>query len=97
MGHCIVTHTCCAVQNAHIIPSADWEWFERNGMSKYGTHHGIDESTNKVKLRNDLHDIFDNHQFVVVPKNGTYVVHGLVAHTLCGREFCAQFHNRPVF
>ncbi|KAI1154765.1 hypothetical protein F4825DRAFT_145323 [Nemania diffusa] len=96
LGRCIVTYTSGLIHSAHLIPGADREWFERNAMSGYGTHHDIDQSANKINLRNDIHAAFGNHWFVIVPKNGSYAIHVLSTIEISPREFSAQYHNIPV-
>ncbi|KAI0401064.1 hypothetical protein F4802DRAFT_581677 [Xylaria palmicola] len=96
LGRCIVTHTSGLIHGAHLIPSADREWFERNAMSEYGTHHDIDQSANKINLRNDIHAAFDDHWFTIVPKLGSYAIHVLSATKISTREFSTHFHNLPV-
>ncbi|KAF2963305.1 hypothetical protein GQX73_g10262 [Xylaria multiplex] len=96
LGRCIITYASGVIHSAHLIPSADREWFERNAMSEYGTHRDIDQSANKVNLRNDIHAAFDNHWFAIVPKSGSYAIHVLSAIELSTREFAIQFHNLPV-
>ncbi|KAH8161721.1 hypothetical protein CIB48_g6524 [Xylaria polymorpha] len=95
-GRCIITQTSGLIQNAHLIPGADREWFERNAMSQYGTHHDIDQSMNKIDFRNDIYAAFDDHWFAIVPKAGRYTIHQLVATKVSAREFAHEFHNRPV-
>lgn len=95
-GRCIVTQTSGLIQSAHIIPSVDREWFQRNVMSQYGTHHDIDQSANMIDFRNDIHAAFDDHWFAIVPKDGDYTIHQLVAAKVSAREFADTFHNLPV-
>ena len=91
-----MTQVSGLIHGAHLIPSADRHWFERNAMARYGTHHDIDQSANKINLRNDIHAAFDDDWFVIVPKIGSYVVHVLSATKMSKREFAEQFHNLPV-
>lgn len=95
-GRCIVTQASGVIQGAHLVPGADREWFERNVMSQYGTHHDVDQSANDIDLRSDIHLAFDEHWFAIVPKAGSYAVHLLTAAKISTREFAESFHNRPV-
>lgn len=46
---------------------------------------------NCLRLRQDLHTLFDTKSFTIVPKNATPVVHFLVQ----GASYCKEYHNRP--
>lgn len=46
---------------------------------------------NCLRLRQDLHALFDTKAFVIVPKNTSPVVHFLVQ----GATYCKEYHNRP--
>ncbi|KAK3682377.1 hypothetical protein B0T22DRAFT_484448 [Podospora appendiculata] len=61
----------CALDRAHIVPTAQASWFDDNGMSRYGTSvsPSIDDDCNLLWLRRDLHTpTFDAFWFALVPK-----------------------------
>ncbi|OAA66802.1 hypothetical protein SPI_01378 [Niveomyces insectorum RCEF 264] len=71
--------TRCAVSNyrrptdvAHIVPRHEEDWFQKNGMDRYCTEgslsHTIGSLSNLVRLRSDLHSLFDQHHYAFVPK-----------------------------
>ncbi|KAI0436064.1 hypothetical protein F4803DRAFT_543466 [Xylaria telfairii] len=95
-SRCVVTQVSSLIHGAHLIPSAERDWFERNAMARYGTHHDIDQSANKINLRNDVHAAFDDYWFAIVPKVDSYAVHILSATKMSKREFSEQFHNVSV-
>ncbi|KAI0455165.1 hypothetical protein F5B21DRAFT_473105 [Xylaria acuta] len=67
---CIITTSCQAVQNAHIIPSAHTEWFDINNMTNYllTTSPDINSVANRLPLRSDVHTLMDDGRFCIVPK-----------------------------
>ncbi|KAK3638524.1 hypothetical protein LTR56_012996 [Elasticomyces elasticus] len=93
---------------AHIIPKSERDWFARNGMRRYGnlrqrTGEDLqDDSDNIILLRSDVRDMWDNHDFVFVPKcafdglNARSTGHrnAFFAHVLHGStELLALYHN----
>ncbi|KAI0465895.1 hypothetical protein F4859DRAFT_499383 [Xylaria cf. heliscus] len=93
---CIITQTAALVNKAHLIPAADENWYKVNVMSRYGNHHDINQKSNKITLRHDLHYAFDSHLFAIVPKQNHYVVHQLSATESSTREFASIYHNRRI-
>ncbi|KAI1121609.1 hypothetical protein F5Y10DRAFT_271892 [Nemania abortiva] len=93
---CIVTRTAGFVKQAHLIPTAEEEWFKINAMYQYGSHGDINQKHNKIALRHDLHSAFDTHLFAIVPKNNHYVVHQLHAAEAGAMEFALAYHNYKV-
>ncbi|KAI0818315.1 hypothetical protein GGR55DRAFT_70592 [Xylaria sp. FL0064] len=72
---CRITACSEATEVAHLVPSANISWFDRNRMSRYcsnpipsGGRSGIDDDQNGMLLRRDLHWLFDASRFVLVPK-----------------------------
>ena len=85
-----------AVENAHLVPAAQQQWFDMNQMAAYTTSTGMDsmkDPNNTVRLRKDVHTIFDAKRFTVVPKRGV-----LVAHTFneLNSEVFRLYHNVPL-
>ncbi|KAI1288301.1 hypothetical protein F5Y03DRAFT_379872 [Xylaria venustula] len=93
---CIITQTAALVNKAHLIPAADKNWLKVNVMSRYGNHHDINQKSNKIALRHDLHYAFDSHLFAIVPKHNHYVVHQFSATESSTREFASTYHNRRI-
>lgn len=56
-------------------------------------HRGVDTNCadNTILLRRDLHKIWDDHRFAVVPKQGRWVVHVLDNHAT--NELHERYHN----
>lgn len=96
---CAVTGHCFAVLDVLAIPKADKEWFDINGMRYYDENpfgHGY--SRNRMHVRSDLLQAFNDDLFIIVPKprrveSPEYVLHAITAND---PEFCALYHNRPV-
>jgi hypothetical protein len=102
---CRLTKKRLACENAHIIPSAEKSWFADNEMDRYGELGGrtgqdvADSPANSIRLRRDLHLLWDSLFFSIVPKetqNGEtaeirWCVHGMVQ----DEELHADYHNRP--
>lgn len=71
---CRLTCHSLKVQRSHIIPSSEKQWFGANSMDQYGNISGrggqdvIDKSDNIIPFRADVHQIWDDYQFVVVPR-----------------------------
>jgi hypothetical protein len=67
-----------SVENAHLVPAAQQSWFDMNQMAVYTTSTGIDrmkDMNNTIRLRSDVHTIFDAKRFTIVPKQGVFVAH----------------------
>jgi hypothetical protein len=61
-------------QAAHLCPRSEEEWFDANEMSLYNLNpqmngtRTMDDISNAMLLRADLHQLFDAAKFVFVPK-----------------------------
>lgn len=96
---CILSNNAYAMQRAHIVPTAQSNWFQSNNMRRYGDNRQfIHAEQNKVSLRLDLHKLWDDHVFALVPKRGghNFVVHMLGMPSSAACEFANEWHNRPV-
>lgn len=88
-----------ATQSAHLIPKSEEDWFNANSMSmynKYPLRSGpqiLDDTSNALLLRADLHQLFDTPKFVFVPKfdnsESQWVTHLLVP----SYELGILYHN----
>lgn len=95
---CIVTgqRDCCMA--SHVIPRSELDWFNKNGMSEYNLNailsesNVIDDLSNAVSLRGDIHKAFDDRKFSPVPKEGQWLVHFLPPTNDLGN----LYHNTPI-
>ncbi|KAI0870140.1 hypothetical protein GGS24DRAFT_123424 [Hypoxylon argillaceum] len=68
---CFLTDIKIGLEKAHLIPSSQLRWFNRNEMGKYcaiSTTNDINDPSNKMLLMANLHWAFDRPLFVIVPK-----------------------------
>ncbi|KAI3340898.1 hypothetical protein F4824DRAFT_357218 [Ustulina deusta] len=103
---CRVTNYAEANEVAHLVPSANASWFDRNRMTKYctnsiptGGRSGIHDHMNGMLLRRDLHLLLDLSRFVFVPKCGFEGEPVLVTHVLqpgLAAELLHLYHNRAL-
>ncbi|OQN95332.1 hypothetical protein B0A48_18767 [Cryoendolithus antarcticus] len=102
---CRLTNKRLACENAHIIPAAEKSWFVDNEMDQYGELGGrtgqdvADSPTNSIRLRRDVHILWDNMFFSIVPKKPQncqreglqWYAHSMVQ----DEELYADYHNQP--
>lgn len=100
---CVLTNNPYAIQKTHIVPVAQSKWFQANSMKRYGDQQlFINTEQNMVPIRHDLHKLWDDHVFALVPKraadgNGSaFVVHVLNMPKPPLNEFANEWHNTPV-
>ncbi|RKL20547.1 hypothetical protein BFJ72_g15020 [Fusarium proliferatum] len=80
---------------AHIIPQAQSDWWQKNLMYTYVTN--ADESfdakcpDNTILLRCDMHKMWDDDRFAVLPKAGGWYTHVLLNSTTTEVE--QEYHN----
>ncbi|KAM0438493.1 hypothetical protein ACHAPT_001242 [Fusarium lateritium] len=74
---CRVTGSLIPNETAHIIPAAQDDWWVRNNMFTHTRPQSFDTrcASNTILLRRDLHKMWDDHRFCIVPKAGEWVVH----------------------
>ncbi|KAI1195187.1 hypothetical protein F5X97DRAFT_250387 [Nemania serpens] len=68
---CFLTDIKIGLEEVHLIPPAQLQWFNRNEMTKYcaiSTTNDINDLSNKMLLMANLHWAFDHPLFVIVPK-----------------------------
>ena len=71
---CRLTNMRLACETSHIVPVAEKSWFADNEMDQYGELGGrtgqdvADSPANLLRLRRDLHSLWDNLFFSIVPK-----------------------------
>ncbi|KAI0122807.1 hypothetical protein F4814DRAFT_410010 [Daldinia grandis] len=99
---CRISSSFCSVDQAHIIPRANDIWFRYNKMSQYSTDPTtfpeIDELSNTVLLRSDIHRMLDHKELTLFPKSNDKE-YKLVTHILSPRrqslfEQDELYHNR---
>ena len=67
---CRITQYEDSVESAHLVPTAQKEWFDNNAMYDYVPSTATDKmkhANNTIRLRSDIHTIFDAKRFAVVP------------------------------
>lgn len=70
--------------------------FVRNLMFQFNLNSALTQQyvtcdlSNCLRLRQDIHALFDTKSFVLVPKNGLPIIHFLAK----GLDYCREFHNR---
>jgi hypothetical protein len=78
---CVISGQTDCAERAHLCPRSEVDWFDKNGMAQYNMNGQlvrdavIDDITNAIALRSDLHSIFDSAKFVIVPKQDAWVAH----------------------
>lgn len=97
---CVLSNHAYSISKAHLIPSANIEWFRINNMKQYEdeqqSQRFINNTNNIVPIRYDLHTAWDAHAFAFLPKQNQFVAHILAVRTQSSREFAADWHNRLV-
>ncbi|GAB0132415.1 hypothetical protein EsDP_00000853 [Epichloe bromicola] len=84
LGHqpsCIISGSRM-VEKAHVIPQAHNKWYTDNSMFDYsaGARSVSDSDDNRFRLRPDLHKVFGDRAFAVVPKQDGRGQRHLVVH-----------------
>ncbi|KAF2740331.1 hypothetical protein EJ04DRAFT_572178 [Polyplosphaeria fusca] len=77
---CRITNHIEGTEHAHLVPRSEERWFSENGMFRYANQQRpgsepVDDSQNAILLRSDVHTIFDQKRFTVVPKSSVLLVH----------------------
>ncbi|KAH8712037.1 hypothetical protein GQ44DRAFT_625931 [Phaeosphaeriaceae sp. PMI808] len=97
---CRITGCREGTQVAHICPQKEVEWWYENGMSRYnfGSANTLDDISNALLLRTDLHIAFDKPKFVFVPKpSADPEKPKLVTHLVeASAELEYLYHNRAL-
>ncbi|KAL8935162.1 MAG: hypothetical protein Q9216_005561 [Gyalolechia sp. 2 TL-2023] len=85
-------------EKAHILPKHEVVWFTKNGLkmlpddADINGFDTISTTANLMLLRADLHKIFDDKRFVIVPKQGRLVTHFLVP----ADKYVYMHHNSEI-
>lgn len=92
---CRITGSFLPTEMAHIIPQAQSEWWQKNLMYTYVANP--DESfdakcpDNTILLRCDMHKMWDDNRFAILPKAGEWYTHVLLNSTTTELE--QEYHN----
>ncbi|KAF5017923.1 hypothetical protein F66182_10119 [Fusarium sp. NRRL 66182] len=92
---CRITGSFLPTELAHIIPQAQSEWWQKNLMYTYVANP--DESfdarcpDNTILLRCDMHKMWDDNRFAILPKAGAWYAHVLLNSTTTELE--QEYHN----
>lgn len=93
-----MTHFYDGTQNAHVVPHHEVSWFVANNMAQYNLNRklhandSIDDVSNGILLRSDLHGLLDTPYIVFVPKRGLWVTHAI----MCSYDVQRFYHNRSL-
>ena len=77
---CRITNHIEGTEHAHLVPRSEERWFSENGMFRYTNQQRpgsepVDDAQNAMLLRSDVHTIFDQKRFAIVPKSSVLLVH----------------------
>lgn len=77
---CRITNHIEGTEHAHLVPRSEERWFDENDMFQYTiqqrpTSEPVNDAQNAILLRSDLHTIFDQRRFAIVPKSSILLVH----------------------
>ncbi|KAL6717731.1 hypothetical protein ACLMJK_003816 [Lecanora helva] len=91
---CIVTSSRDCIERAHLCPRNEDNWFKRNSMGQYNIKRSLgklllDDVSNAIALRSDLHTIFDQRKFLISRKKSQWAVHFLET----TNELGGLYHN----
>lgn len=95
---CLVSKYGDFLEKAHICPVVEADWFVKNNMGTDLKNHElvgtnkVNDLSNLIALRGDIHCAFDSRKWVLVPKCSKWTVHFL-SHTV---HLGPMFHNTPV-
>lgn len=105
-NRCALTNYASGLETAHIVPEEELEWFQREAMGRYSPYPtGFPDSENRMKLRADIHRLYEESEFVIVPKQEIHDTGKedpkrpcYVAHCLGpgNEEFWGLHHNIPL-
>lgn len=93
---CRITNHIEGTEHAHLVPRSEERWFSQNGMFRYTNQQRpgsepVDDAQNALLLRSDIHTIFDQKRFAIVPKSSALVVH--ITAPGSSLELISLYHN----
>lgn len=66
---CGISNFSYSLEEAHLVPKEEVDWYNRNDMGRYGIGIGdIHNPANLLLLKSDIHKCFDNRCVVIAPK-----------------------------
>lgn len=91
-GNCCITGFTKPTEEAHLVPGKDQIWYMRNDMHRYGAgpFPNIDNEVNIAPIRRDLHYMFDDRMFAIVPRHSQLTTHLLLEEAA---DFWPTCHN----
>ncbi|EJP69771.1 uncharacterized protein BBA_01736 [Beauveria bassiana ARSEF 2860] len=96
-GSCRLTASTIGAEIAHFIPRTEDAWFAANQMLQYSSQpqavvtNKTNNPCNAMLMGAQLHSVYDQRQFVIIPKWGAWLVHVLSGpHS---EELAAVYHN----
>ncbi|EXJ78112.1 hypothetical protein A1O3_09273 [Capronia epimyces CBS 606.96] len=90
---CRVTQFEEGVEDAHLVPSSERRWFDNN-LALYMNSARADAlkaPVNMIRLRSDIHTVFDAKRFAIVPLDGRLIVYCL--NYQLGSQFADLYHG----
>ncbi|KAG8986849.1 hypothetical protein FRB93_005055 [Tulasnella sp. JGI-2019a] len=94
-GTCCLSPSSLMVENAHVIPKAEKEWFTKNNMHLYNNNEQLSDVIRDVRngltLGVEIHQCWNALKFTFVPKNGHIVLHVFTA--IDATRLCSFYHN----
>ncbi|GAB1319859.1 hypothetical protein MFIFM68171_10069 [Madurella fahalii] len=107
---CRVTDCMWGVEKAHLIPLTAQNWWDREELQQYivldrFSQSDIDVNDNIIPLRSDIHTVFDDKVFAIVPKRDqrsgqeapgelSLVTH--IINPILDNYFNLYYHNRKL-
>lgn len=93
---CRITNHVEGTEHAHLVPRIEQHWFSNNQMFRYAVPRrfnleAINEPKNAILLRSDVHKIFDQKRFAIIPKSSLLLVHIVAPGPLI--ELTKLYHN----
>lgn len=97
---CRVTNVSYPLEDAHLVLKEEEVWYRRNEMDRYsyGSFRDINNARNILPLRPDIHIIFDDRHFVIVPKVTEAGTFQHVTHIISSKvaDYWPSHHNTIV-
>ncbi|KAM3559597.1 hypothetical protein MY1884_003359 [Beauveria asiatica] len=96
-GSCRLTASTIGAEIAHFIPRTEDAWFAANQMFQYSSRpeaivtNKTNDPRNAMLMGAQLHSVYGQRQFVIIPKWGAWLVHVLSGPH--GEELAAVYHN----
>lgn len=95
--HCLVTLSKDNMVGAHLCPHKECAWFKRNSMGIYNNKrslgaHLLDDVSNAIALRSDVHTTFDQKGFLISRKKSKWIIHFLEM----TNELGGLYHNTSI-